>query len=56
MRTMEQVLTDMHRIIDPGEYGLGSEPASFADNDVEAWTRLRQLVDEAFEVLHANQE
>jgi bifunctional pyridoxal-dependent enzyme with beta-cystathionase and maltose regulon repressor activities len=37
---IEMVLDAMHKIIDPGQYGLGTEPGSYADNDKAAWEKL----------------
>ena len=49
MRTLEQVLWDMHRIANPGEYGLGTEPGSVPD-DKKAWEKMGELIDEALKI------
>jgi hypothetical protein len=43
MRTAEEILGEMHKIIMPGEYGLGNEPGSIPDNDKAAWEKLGRL-------------
>lgn len=54
MRTIWDVLEDMEKILFPGEFGLGTETASFPENDKGAWEALgkltKELQDEMLEV------
>jgi len=44
------LLDEMHKIVFPGEYGLGSEPESVPD-DKAAWERLGKLIERAQDAL-----
>ena len=43
---VQALLQEAHRILFPGEYGLGSEAISYPDDDKEAWVRLGEIVEE----------
>lgn len=49
-KMIEQVLEKMRKILNPGDYDLGSQPESFSDNDKQAWEELGKLVDEVSEI------
>lgn len=51
MRTVWDILEDMDRILSPGDFGLGTEPGSFPDDDKAAWEALGKLKDELQEEL-----
>lgn len=51
MKRSTEILNEMHRIINPGEYGLGSEPISVPDSDKKAWERCGELLDELLQLL-----
>ena len=48
---LEEVLMKMHKIINPGEYGLGSEPESVPDDDKAAFEQLGVLLDNALKLI-----
>ena len=47
LRTVSDVLWDMHKIVQPGEYGLGDE-----QNDKVAWETMGTLLDDALKLVH----
>ncbi len=54
-KELEEALWKMHKIVHPGEYGLGSEPESVLD-EKDAWERLGTLLDEALEHVRAEEQ
>lgn len=50
-RALGVILADMHKIVAPGEYGLGTEPSSIPNDDKAAWVRMGELVEEAQKTL-----
>jgi hypothetical protein len=50
MRSLSDVLVAMHKIIIPGDYGLGTEPESIPHDDKKAWQKLGELIDEAMKI------
>lgn len=55
-KRIELVMVRMHKIISPGEYGLGTEPGSYADNDKLAWEHLGKLYNQLERLLFPTQE
>lgn len=45
-RSIQELWTAMHKIVVPGEYGLGNEEGSFDRDDKHAWEELGKLLDE----------
>ena len=43
---VKEIVGEMHKIVFPGEYGLGSEKGSIPDDDKKAWERIGELVEE----------
>lgn len=44
--TLEDVFSRMHKILFPGEYGLGTELGSDPDDDKKAFENLGELCEE----------
>ncbi len=49
-KQVKNLLWKMHKIVQPGEYGLGSEPRSVKD-EKDAWEQVGNLLDEALKCL-----
>ena len=45
-RRTSEIIDEMHKIVCPGEYGLGTEKASVPHDDKKAWERMGELIDE----------
>lgn len=54
MNRIQQILEEMHEIMNPGEYGNGSEPESIPNDDKKAWETVGDLRDELESLLLAN--
>lgn len=46
-KRLRDILEQMRKIVDPGDYGLGSEKESHPDDPKKAWEQLGALLDEA---------
>lgn len=46
MRAVFDILEDLRKITNPGEYGLGTEAPSIPDDNKKAWERVGELHDE----------
>jgi hypothetical protein len=51
MTELEEALSgifdELHKIVNPGEYGLGQEPESIPNDDKAAWVRVGILIEQA---------
>lgn len=54
MNRIQQILEEMHEIMNPGEYGNGSELESIPNDDKKAWETVSDLRDELESLLLAN--
>lgn len=43
---IDEIIVEMHKILAPGEYGLGTEKESIPDDDKKAFERLTELRNE----------
>jgi len=45
---LADIFDEMHKIVMPGEYGLGHEPESVPDDDKKAWVAVGILIEQAW--------
>lgn len=49
---IQELENDVRKILTPGEFGLGNEEGSFADDEKLAWEKLGEKFDELMRVVY----